>query len=90
MWSFTPWVITEGGLFGLGLGRMDFMLVVYALALQIGVDILNSRGVCVREVITRQGIWLRWLVYIVSVAFVVTCGMWGPGYDAASFIYSSF
>ncbi len=90
MWTFTPWVITEGGLFNLGLGRMDVMLLIYALALQVGVDILNSRGVCVREVLTRQSIWLRWLVYIVSLAFIVTCGIWGPGYNAASFIYSSF
>jgi D-alanyl-lipoteichoic acid acyltransferase DltB (MBOAT superfamily) len=90
MWSFTPWVITQGELFDLGLGRLDVMLLIYALALHIGVDIMNSKGIVVREVITRQSIWLRWLVYLVSLGFVVTCGIWGPGYDAASFIYSSF
>jgi hypothetical protein len=61
-----------------------------ALILLTVVDILNKKGIVVRNEIIRQNIWLRWAIYIAAVIFVVTFGVWGPGYDAASFIYSSF
>jgi D-alanyl-lipoteichoic acid acyltransferase DltB (MBOAT superfamily) len=90
MWQITPWVITQGELFTLGLERIDVMLVLYALALQIGVDIFNHKGIQLRHVITRQSLPLRWLIYIVAVVFVLTCGIWGPGSASVPFIYSGF
>ena len=90
MWKPAWWVITDGTSFNLGLPEADVRLVICAIVLHAVVDVLNDKGIILRDAITRQGIWLRWLIYIVAFLFVVTCGIWGPGYDAASFIYSSF
>ena len=90
MWKPSLWVLTDGTLFGLGLAEADVRLLALSLVVLGIVDVLNLKGICVRDAITRQTLWLRWLIYIVAVLFIVTCGVWGPGYDAASFIYSSF
>ncbi len=90
MWKPTPWVLTDGTLFSLGLSAADVRLLILSLVALFVVDVLNSKGIVIRELITRQSLWFRWIVYIAAFIFVVTCGVWGPGYDAASFIYSSF
>ncbi len=90
MWKPSLWVFFDGSLFKLGLSAADVRLVGLALILLTVVDILNKKGIVVRNEIIRQNIWLRWAIYIAAVIFVVTFGVWGPGYDAASFIYSSF
>jgi hypothetical protein len=90
MWKPTLWVLTDGTLFKLGLSAADVRLMILSLIALVVVDILNVKGICIRDMITKQSLWLRWIIYIAAVIFVVTCGVWGPGYDAASFIYSSF
>ncbi len=90
MWKFTPWVLFDGTLFSLGLTAADVYLLLASLLLLLAVDICNKRGILVRDVIYRQGLWLRWLIYLGAAIYVITCGIWGPGYDASAFIYSSF
>ncbi len=90
MWKPTLWTFTDGTLFNLGLAEADVRLLGLALIVLTIVDVLNLKGISIRETITKQSLWLRWVIYIVAFIFVVTCGVWGPGYDAASFIYSSF
>ena len=90
MWKLKPWVLLDGTLFNLGLAEADIRLLVIALLILIVVGILNYKGISVRDTLKKQTLWIRWIVYIAAVLFIVTCGVWGPGYDAASFIYSSF
>lgn len=90
MWKLKPWVILDGTLFNLGLAEADIRLLVIALIVLAIVGVLNYKGISVREAITRQTLWIRWTIYIAAFLLIVTCGVWGPGYDAASFIYSSF
>ncbi|WP_408069685.1 MBOAT family O-acyltransferase [Butyrivibrio sp. JL13D10] len=90
MWTITPWVFFDKSLFNLGLTEADVRLLIPALIMLIIVDILGYKGISIREKVTKQALCLRWAVYILAVLFVLVCGVWGPGYNAASFIYSSF
>ncbi|AOZ96625.1 MBOAT family O-acyltransferase [Butyrivibrio hungatei] len=90
MWKVALWSLTDGTMFTLGLAEADVRLVILSLVLLVIVDVLGKKGIVIREWIVAQSLWLRWLIYIVAIIFVVTCGVWGPGYDAATFIYSSF
>ncbi len=90
MWTITPWVITDGTLLRLGLTAADIYLLVGSLIVLIVTDICNSKGIILREKIVEQSLWMRWIIYIAAAIFVITCGVWGPGYDASSFIYSNF
>ncbi len=90
MWKPTPWVLMDGSLFQLGLAEADIRLLLFSLLVLGIVDVCNKRQIVVREVLGKQGIWIRWACYIAAILFVITCGVWGPGYDATSFIYSGF
>ena len=90
MWQFTPSVLTDGTLYQLGLDRPNFLLMVAGLLLLIWTDICNYRKIRIAEQILEQGIWLRFLIGIGAVLVILLCGIWGPGYDASSFIYYKF
>ncbi|MCR5101148.1 MAG: MBOAT family protein [Butyrivibrio sp.] len=90
MFIMKPWVLSDGTLYNLGLDRPNFLLMIMGLIVLIVVDICNTKDIYIRDKIKKQGIWLRWGIYIAAVLFIITCGVWGPGYDSASFIYSQF
>ena len=88
--SFTPWVLTNGELFRHGLDQANMLLLLIGVVIVFIVDLMNVRGIILREKILRQPLWLRWLIMIVAILVVAVCGIWGPGYDASSFIYQQF
>ncbi|MCH4191055.1 MAG: MBOAT family protein [Butyrivibrio sp.] len=90
LWHFQPWVLTDGTLYGLGLDAAGFNLMLGCLAVLIAADLCHFHGLKISEKITAQGIWLRWLIYIAAVMFILVCGIWGPGYDETGFIYYQF
>ncbi|WP_027218092.1 MBOAT family O-acyltransferase [Butyrivibrio fibrisolvens] len=90
MWQFTPWVLTDGSLYTLGLDRPAFNLMLLGLMLMVIADIAKYRGVSIPEVISRQSLWIRWCIYIGALVLITVCGVWGHGYDATSFIYVQF
>ena len=85
-----PWVLTDGTLYTLGLDRPNFLLMVFGAILLIIVDIANYKNIVISDKIKAQQLWLRWIIYIVAALFIIVCGVWGPGYDSTSFIYSQF
>ncbi len=88
--EFTPWAIFDGSIFAPGLNYRNLCLLAMGLLVMAVVDIFEYRGVDIFGRVIAQGIWLRWLVAIGGVLLVLICGIWGPGYDAASFIYQQF
>ena len=82
-----PWILLDGSLFKCGVDQKNFHLMVLCIVALMGADICKYRGVQIHEVIARQDAWVRWLVFSVCTCFILLVGIWGPGYDAASFIY---
>ena len=87
---FDPWVLTDGTLLTLGLDGWGWFVLFCAAALLLAVDCLHARGVRLRAALARQPLVYRWLVYYAALAAVLVFGVWGPGYDAASFVYFQF
>ncbi len=90
LFEFTPWVLADGSLYALGLDRPNVLLLFVSIGVLIASDIASAGGICIREKILSQELWLRWIICIAAVVFVVTCGIWGPGYDETGFIYAQF
>ena len=80
----------DGGLYAMGLSRLDFTIALLCIALLLAVDLLHGRGVEIRSWILRQHLWFRWTVYLLAVFAVLIFGFYGPNYDAAQFIYFQF
>lgn len=90
MRGFTPWIFMDGSLYTLGISQYSFGLMMIGIVILAIRDILSYRGIKVMDVLCRQGIWLRWSVYIIAVMVILVCGIWGAGYNGASFIYYNF
>lgn len=82
--------LTDGSMLQLGISDKQWILLGLFLALLVGVGIVHERGTCIREVIARRNLVLRWAVYLAALAVVLVFGVYGSGYDAAGFIYQQF
>lgn len=87
---WNPWVLVDGTLYTLGLNRSNFTLMLLLIFVLLAVDYLQEKGYHLRESIAQQGIVFRWAIYIIVLFSILTFGMYGPGYDAANFIYQGF
>ena len=83
-------IFFDDSLFSLGLDWKNFAVLLGSIALLMGADVLKYRGMVVRECICRQEWWLRWLLLIGGVIFVIVFGVWGSGFNEAAFIYFQF
>ena len=88
--QFNIWVFFDNSLYSYGLDRRNFWLVLIALMLLLIVSVLHERGTCVRDIIAQKNILVRWTVYYALIFSIIIFGIYGPGYDASSFIYAQF
>lgn len=88
--TFNPWIFFDGSLYQLGLDRINFQLMLLTVILLLVVDLVQERGIQIRETIARQNIVFRWAVYYLAFFSIVIFGIYGPGYNASSFIYQNF
>ena len=88
--KFNPWIFFDNSLYELGLDEKNFGLLISMILLLAAVDLVNERGKTLRGVIAAQQLPFRWAVYLAAVSAILVFGMYGPGFDMASFIYAQF
>lgn len=84
------WEMFDGTFYTLGLNGPNVVVMLLGLILLIVVDLFNERGIFISKRIARERLWIRWPVYIGGILLILVCGVWGSGYDTASFIYYRF
>jgi len=82
--------VTMDTLTGLGLPLLDLRILAVCTALLFGVSVAQERGVVVREWVQKRILPIRWAVLIAGVMIVLLMGVWGSGFNEASFIYYQF
>ena len=82
--------LLDGTLKTLGLDAANWLLLILCIVGLYLIDAMHERGIHIREAIDRQHIVLRWLVYLLAIDAIIVFGMYGSGYDSASFIYEQF
>ncbi len=89
--NFDPWTLTDGSLYTYGLSIENVFIAVIAVAAFGVISYLQKHGdVSVRELIASQNIVFRWAIYLFMIFVVLIFGIYGPGYDAASFVYMAY
>ena len=68
----------------------DWLCLIAGVIVMICVSMKQESGVRIREALGRQSLWFQWLVTIGIILVILVCGIYGPGYNAASFIYGGF
>lgn len=81
--------ILSGNLYTYGLDQANFYFALVSIGMLWIVDMLQEK-MCIRDTLAKQNIVFRWIIIYVGLLAVVIFGMYGPGYNASSFIYEQF
>lgn len=87
---FNPWVFLDQSFYSLGLDQKNFALMLIAIIVLMIVDFMQEKGIRIRQSIAECNIVIRWSIYYAAILILIIFGMYGPGYDVASFIYENF
>lgn len=78
------------GINTMALPQKDFFVLLVSLIALMLVDYWKKQKKDIKGALDRQNIWFRWLVYYGLIFAVVIFGVYGPEYDASTFIYFQF
>ena len=81
------WTLFDSSIFTHGLDRKNFYLALLCIAVLWIVDLLHEKQIKIRDVISAQPLVVRWGIYYIAIFSIIIFGIYGPGYDAASFVY---
>lgn len=84
------WIFFDGSLYQCGLDVRNLWLLVICIVVLFVADCYKHRNRNLLQVITRQAYWCQAIIVSFAICFILVFGMWGGGYDEASFIYFQF
>ena len=85
-----PWVLWNGDIYKCGLDSKNFSIMVICILILFVVDFMKKRGISIRAMFLQQDIWFQSVAIAVVINLIMLFGIWGPGYNEASFIYFQF
>ena len=83
-------VLTDGSLLRLGLDMTEWVALGIGVAVLLAVGVMKESGMQIRQWLSGQQLWFRWVMYLAAIFAVLLLGIYGPGYDASAFIYFQF
>ena len=72
-----------------GLSASDSLIMLVSVIVLLFVDIMQER-MKLRDALAEQNIIFRWIIIYAGLFSIILFGVYGPAYDAASFIYEQF
>ena len=87
--TYNPWVLFDNTMLNLGIDGKNMNVLICSVFLLSCVSIANYRGIKVREILSKQNIVFRWIVYFAAIFSVLVFGVYGSG-AAANFLYFQF
>lgn len=88
--SFQIWTLLDGTLYTLGLTQRQMDMFVVSLVILLAVDLSKEWHKNVIDMIWREGIVVRWILYMGLLYYILIFGIYGPMYDASQFLYFQF
>lgn len=86
-----PWVLFNGGIYALGLDRVEMNILIVSLLFLILADIIRYRKkITIDKFLMEQNLWFEWLVIIGLIWMIFIFGKYGSMFDAQQFIYFQF
>lgn len=87
----TPWLLFNGGIYNLGLDRVEMNILVFSLILLFLVDLVRYRKkMTIAGFLLKQNLWFSWTATIILIVLIFVYGKYGPTFDAKQFIYFQF
>lgn len=73
----------------LGLDYNNINIAIVSVLVLLIVDMMQEK-MKIRDALAKQNIVFRWIIIFLAIFAVLIFGIYGPGYDASSFIYEQF
>ena len=87
----TPWLFFNGGIFTLGLDRIEMNILVFSVCILFVVDLIKyKKRVTIDVFLMEQNLWFEWVCVIGLILMIFIFGEYGPAFDAQQFIYFQF
>lgn len=87
----TPWLLFNGGIYTLGLDRVEMNILLFSLALLFLADLVRYRQKRLPDgFLWEQNLWFQWLAVIGLVLMIFIYGEYGPAFNPQQFIYFQF
>ncbi|MBQ6165060.1 MAG: MBOAT family protein [Clostridia bacterium] len=80
----------DGKLFTMGVDAKNMLILFLAIIIFATVSILQEHGMHIRDSLNKQNLVFKWFILISLFVIVLIFGIYGRGYDAASFLYQAF
>lgn len=90
LFVFNPEVILNGTLLQYGLNRTDFEILLLSVSILGLVSWYQRTGKSLRDAVEQQPFWIRWILILGLILFILSAGMYGPDFAASQFIYAQF
>lgn len=87
--EWNPYVLFDESFYMLGLNGREFRMLFVAIIVMWFVNVLQTK-MRIRENFAKQNVIFRWTIIFAALFAVIIFGVYGPGYDAAQFIYGNF
>lgn len=85
-----PWIFFDGSILNAGITYGDINIMLLTVLMLVIVACLREKYGYARIWVQNQCVVFRWFIWIFLFVFVLIYGKYGPGYDAAEFIYKRF
>ena len=79
-----------GEIYTYGVNEKEMPVVIFSILVLLVVGVLQENGIKIRETLAKQNIFFRWFLVLLLIAFILIFGIYGPDYNASSFIYGNF
>ncbi len=87
MFVMNPWILLDHtSLYSIGLDVLDFQVMIYSIIVLFIIDYLKLKGNVIDKIF-NQNLVTRWIIIYLLIFAVIIFGLYGPGYDSATFIY---
>ena len=87
--DFQPWIFFDQSLYTYGLTASHWLVIIFSLLLVWRISLMQEQG-SVRELLAKQNIVFRWAVIYLAIFSILIFGIYGPGFNASSFVYMQF
>ncbi len=79
-----------GEIFTYGVSEQEMMLLFLCILILLVIGVLQESGIKIRETLSKQNLVFRWGIMLALICLILVFGVYGPAYDARSFIYGAF
>lgn len=87
----TPWLLFNGGIYALGLSRIEMNILFFSTLLLFMADCVRYKmKISIDRFLMRQNLWFEWLAVICAILMIFVFGEYGPAFDSQQFIYFQF